>query len=295
MKINNIHNEIKTDLFDVNNKNCVNSEQLFEKLYDLRNAMFEAIEINKLSKYFAFKVYNNILSCNLCDLIINESEKFTLQNNGWTINRHKNYPTIDFPVRFINSISTIVHNIIAFEVFPRIEELYNINKYFLTLHDVFIVKYSHDTQNNLELHQDECLFSFNFALNDTFEGGGTIIMVDEKEVIIENSKGRLLIHSGRMLHGGKKVTKGIRYVLVGFVRYLPNFMKSYPITSITSTDTLKSNSILSSKEKNSFESKKEKCICVLGSVISINETEASIMKNRILDAAGSTVGLPLFN
>ena len=120
-------------------------------------------------------------------------------------------------------------------------------------------------------------------------------MVDEKEVIIENSKGRLLIHSGRMLHGGKKVTKGIRYVLVGFVRYLPNFMKSYPITSITSTDTLKSNSILSSKEKNSFESKKEKCICVLGSVISINETEASIMKNRILDAAGSTVGLPLFN
>jgi predicted 2-oxoglutarate/Fe(II)-dependent dioxygenase YbiX len=298
MRINVIHDEINTDLFETNNKNEVSSDQLLEKLYNLQEIVFNSIEINPIKEYFSYKVYDNILSNNLCDFIINESEKYASQNNGWITNRHKLHPTTDLPLRVIKPLITIVHNIIFFEVLPRVEELYYVNKFFLIFDDIFIVKYSYDAQNNLELHQDGSFFSFNFALNDSFEGGGTIIMEEEKEVIIKNSKGGLLIHSGRSYHGGEKITKGTRYILVGFIRYLPDFVKSDSVKSCRTSNTT-SNTTLSTTSNTTLSTtsstEKEKCIYVIGSVISTNETETNSMKNRRLDAAGSIVGLPLLN
>ena len=41
-----------------------------------------------------------------------------------------------------------------------------------------------------------------------------------KVKIYEIDKGDILIHCGQKYHGGKKIKKGIRYILVGFITYI---------------------------------------------------------------------------
>ena len=83
------------------------------------------------------------------------------------------------------------------------------------------------------------MISFTVNLNDGWEGGGTEFdflkgdRVDDRVVVhggeagvwgsvssegsVVAKPGTLILHSGKMLHGGAKVTGGVRYVLVGFV------------------------------------------------------------------------------
>lgn len=222
MKIENMHTELEYDMFDINNKNNVDSDKLLDNLHKLRLKIFNSINYKLYDKY---KLYENVLSNNLCNFIINESEKHALKNNGWTTNRHKNYPTTDIPVQRIEKIRVIINNIVNQEIIPRVADFYKVNKFFLDAYEIFVVKYSFDKQNELVFHKDGSLFSFNILLNDVseFEGGGTIIKENEKEILIKNSKGGLLIHSGQTLHAGNKITNGTRYILVGFIKYLADY------------------------------------------------------------------------
>jgi predicted 2-oxoglutarate/Fe(II)-dependent dioxygenase YbiX len=84
------------------------------------------------------------------------------------------------------------------------------------VNDLFVVKYKHDEQKYLEIHTDVSMFSFNILLSDQkdFEGGGTYF---EDGITTFLEQGDMLIHSGRTKHSGKSITKGVRYVLVGFL------------------------------------------------------------------------------
>jgi hypothetical protein len=198
-------------------------------------------ELNANINRYNYKIYDNVVSNNLCDYIINESEKYAastankLNPTGWTTRRHANYPTTDLPVNSIPSLSILVNNVIKYDIMPRVAELYNVNKYLLDCNDIFVVKYDAKYQSELEKHKDGSIFSFNLLLNheSEFEGGGTIFYHSEadaqaeaeNETIVKNSKGGLLIHSGQVLHAGNKITKGKRYLLVGFINYLKNMNK----------------------------------------------------------------------
>ena len=83
--------------------------------------------------------------------------------------------------------------------------------------DLFFVKYDLLKQNELKLHRDGSLVSFNILLNDAseFEGGGTYFKHLDKVIGIE--KGDCVIHSGKVLHAGHPITSGERYILVGFL------------------------------------------------------------------------------
>ena len=72
-------------------------------------------------------------------------------------------------------------------------------------------------QAELEMHRDGSVVSFNILLNDAseFEGGGTIFEEEGRTVQIQ--QGDCLVHAGRLRHGGAAVTRGERYVIVGFV------------------------------------------------------------------------------
>ena len=75
------------------------------------------------------------------------------------------------------------------------------------------------------------LLSFNFALNDDFEGGGTRFNVLNKTVNI--SQGDVVMHSGKCLHAGRQTTRGIRYIIVGFVQ-VDSKRVNYPFIEKTS-------------------------------------------------------------
>ena len=93
-----------------------------------------------------------------------------------------------------------------------------------------------DTMDHLELHRDGSLLSFTILLSPTneFEGGGTNFdalldvappisghvgysILRPLGVIQPPKAGFVVLHSGKLLHGGHTVTKGQRIVLVGFV------------------------------------------------------------------------------
>ena len=58
-----------------------------------------------------------------------------------------------------------------------------------------------------------------------FEGGGTIFYPINNnndisnQTLVKIKKGSLLIHPGGLFHSGNKITKGKRYLLVGFANY----------------------------------------------------------------------------
>lgn len=166
----------------------------------------------------------NFISPDFCNWIVYESELYAENNGGWTKKRHKNYPTTDLPVREIPALNTPLFNMTIMDIFPIISEHYKLNKYFLQINDLFVVKYDVNGQDHLGFHRDGSIISFNILLNDDFEGGGTIIkhisedgMIDER--IHTSEKGSLFIHSGKLLHSGRKITSGRRYILVGFIEY----------------------------------------------------------------------------
>lgn len=204
------------------NKYISNTDFILNDLYKLKQ------NINNNFNHFCMP---NVLSNTLCDLIINESEKYANINNGWYVDRHRNYPTTDIPIRLIPSLSNLILNVVTYDIFPIIAYRYNISKYFLNCIDLFIVKYHENFQTKLERHVDGSIFSFNILLNDPcdFEGGGTNLEENGNDILVLNSKGGLLIHSGKCYHSGKEITKGVRYVLVGFI----NYINHYPLKNET--------------------------------------------------------------
>jgi len=92
--------------------------------------------------------------------------------------------------------------------------------------DAFVVKYSATGgQTLLKPHRDGAAFSFNVALNklSDYEGGGTWFqMLDSGEfqgAALRSPQGHILAHSSALLHGGKTLASGVRYILAVFVTF----------------------------------------------------------------------------
>lgn len=85
--------------------------------------------------------------------------------------------------------------------------------------DLFFVKYeaARGEQSGLDLHRDGSIVSFNILLNprSEFDGGGTYFEAADRTCEIE--QGDCLLHSGQLRHAGREVTRGVRFILVGFV------------------------------------------------------------------------------
>jgi hypothetical protein len=144
-------------------------------------------------------VYNDFLSSNICKEIINIGESYG-NKFGWQTQRHRHYPTTDFPLyqlkhnislpqqfnnntqlsdwnnsnnNYVESVD-LVHwlnvSVIEGRIFPLLQSHYHLNDISATLEmkDLFLVKYdaTHTTaQRRLEMHLDSSLLSFNIALS----------------------------------------------------------------------------------------------------------------------------------
>ena len=160
-------------------------------------------------------VLNNIYSKDTCNWIINESELYAKENGGWTTNRHNKYPTTDIPVNNIKPIFKYVLTSIP-NIIDKIYTFYCISKNIsINIIDLFIVKYEKDAQNKLEIHTDGSFITFSIMLSSSkdYQGGGTEFN-DGIQMFLE--QGDVLVHSGYVKHSGLEITKGVRYILVGF-------------------------------------------------------------------------------
>lgn len=160
--------------------------------------------------------YHSFVPNHVCKWIINESENFASKTGGWTINRHEHYPTTDLQVKKITTIFPYALHL-SCEIFSKIIKSYCLPENTqMRINDMFIVKYNHDQQNELALHQDGSTFSFNILLNPSseFEGGGTYF---DDGLTMNCEQGDICVHHSGVHHSGLPITKGSRYLLVGFI------------------------------------------------------------------------------
>lgn len=150
------------------------------------------------------------LSTTECRKIISVCE-----DRVWEIQRHKNYPTIDQEINNIPELQHLVHKVES-AVFATIRKKYGFRE--LKMNDLFVVKYDCIQQNKLDIHRDVSVLSFVITLNSDFKGGGTYFRT--KNYVFNPSLGTIIIMCGKLLHGGLTITKGVRYILTGFVDIL---------------------------------------------------------------------------
>ena len=159
----------------------------------------------------------HVLSPKDCQHLISAAESYALAHGGWTTQRHQAAATTDIPFDLLGGKNHSMFQkwkdkwtkkVIA----PILFRDYHAR--FISFEDLFLVRYTPDTQSSLESHRDGTIISFVLQLNDDFQGGGTYIQSLDKT--LRHSTGDLCIHSGWLFHGAKPVTQGARYVLIGF-------------------------------------------------------------------------------
>jgi hypothetical protein len=195
-----------------------NDEQKIIKHKKLMNDIENIKTIDNIvnnNRFLQRLIINNLYSRDTCNWIINESELYAKDNGGWTTNRHKKYPTTDIQVNNIKPIFKYILGTMP-NIMDKIFRFYcipiNIS---INIVDLFVVKYEKDAQNKLEIHTDGSFITFSIMLSSSkdYQGGGTEFN-DGIQMFLE--QGDILVHSGYVKHSGLEVTKGTRYILVGF-------------------------------------------------------------------------------
>lgn len=158
-----------------------------------------------------------VLSSEVAQWVRHEADKHANRRGGWRINlRHPKYATTDIEVKHNAQLAPWFHTLFHNRIGPLImNAFFPKGGAYLAPYDIFVVRYDATQQNRLEAHRDASVISFNLALNENFEGGGTYI--DALGTRLTMDTGTLLIHCGRLRHCGCPVTRGVRYILVGFV------------------------------------------------------------------------------
>lgn len=158
-----------------------------------------------------------LLSAEECKQVLQAVLSAT-DEQGWTANRHRAYATTDIQSCQLPAVDRWVRRTLRERLFPALNRLYfprNVMEF--SFRDLFFVKYFAEGQRGLSIHLDGSILSFNVLLNpaNEFEGGGTF--VEHLQKTFEISQGDCFAHSGRVRHAGTNVTRGYRYILVGFV------------------------------------------------------------------------------
>lgn len=246
----------KGDLIDVRYKSSSNYVLMYDKKYR-EKLMNEGNQLNKLimesdkkliegikymNEYYIRRVnyrsrdnkifynllrfyqryeYENYLCDKVCNWIIKETELIVKKSGGWLKERHELYTTTDINISNVENVNNYLNMFIKEDIIGKINKLYGLEGkediFELIFDDIFIVKYdvSKDGQVFLEKHRDSNIISWQIVLNDDYEGGGTYF---DDGILVKVKKGGLLIHPGFVEHMGMSITKGVRYLMVGFMK-----------------------------------------------------------------------------
>ena len=158
-----------------------------------------------------------------CDQIIQAAE----EKDDWRKKRHDFYPTTDKLLEAFG-MDKIYSEILEEFVYPAARELYELSgKSWENIgFENFIAKYEAEgncRQISLGIHHDTSLITSLVNLSqegEDYEGGGTFFK--KQKVLVRPPKGNVTIHPGAITHkhGARPTTKGKRYIIVSFSRFL---------------------------------------------------------------------------
>ena len=170
--------------------------------------------------------------------------------HGWRTQRHVAHNTTDFAVRDCLALAELVAPLLD-TILPRLRALFFSGSSepapALAVNDLFFVKYDAEHQASLGPHRDGSIVSFSIAMNSpaVFKGGGTFfahhdvagkdrrVDDDDMTIVRPTAVGDLVLHSGKLVHGGVAITSGVRYILVGFVQATGGVVDAAFMSSMT--------------------------------------------------------------
>ena len=173
--------------------------------------MFEPIKHKTCLKEVASDILHTpLLEPSFCQVLFDFAKTF----DNWSSNREdRYYSTHDCHLQkespaFYEIISDALDEL----VFPKVADFWDVNPFEVS--DMFIVKYSQDTQTNLSYHHDESFISASIKLNDNYSGG--VLNFPHKNY--DNSKvevGDIILWPSQVthLHGSSSLTEGEKYSL----------------------------------------------------------------------------------
>ena len=158
---------------------------------------------------------SNLLSTSYCDRIVAICE----EHNEWENDDSAVYlqATYDLEVEKCPKLVDFLRAINLIEILNQYFELHygmSINSF----DDVFVVKYqAYGEKSELVEHTDAGDLSFMIALTDRnmdFDGGGTYFRLLDS--VLHLDKGDVVTFDAKLYHRGVSITRGTRYLLVGF-------------------------------------------------------------------------------
>ena len=169
-----------------------------------------------LRKVFSIQ---KLLSVEECVGLARQVTAFT-SSHGWLSDRHRGYATTDVRSAKMPRVDAWVREHVSARLFPTLASRFGFALSSFRFRDLFFVYYDGDTpgaQNSVGPHRDGSVLSFNVLLNDAaaFDGGGT--WFDHTQRTHHIGQGDVLVHSGKLRHAGMPITRGKRFILVGFV------------------------------------------------------------------------------
>jgi hypothetical protein len=175
-------------------------------------------------------IHSQLLSNAECQDILNICSK----QKDWTTDRHSAFATTDIPIRTDPQLEYL-EPLVKQRLFPELANHYGFKASDLEFRDIFLVKYSATAQKGLKIHTDGCLFSLTLLISDPkdFEGGGTYYQSIDK--VIHLDQGDVAYHDARVMHSGIDITKGSRYILVGFIDTIDTIIKDKRASSNNKT------------------------------------------------------------
>lgn len=189
---------------------------------ELTNYILNEVDLNPLTSFISVTgqdiLTGDIFSQEQCKKIISLAE----ENGNWNSLQYDKFPAQEIRVKTFSP-----------ELFKLIESHFTnvinsaIEKYWFPLQmygirDMFIIKYTPDTQSSLNCHHDASLVSGIIKLNDDYEGGDTFFHRQDfsnKDVPV----GNIVLWPGQVTHGheGRPVTSGTKYNLVIWTSRFP--------------------------------------------------------------------------
>lgn len=228
---------------------------LQDALEEVEAALQEALRHRRRSEPLSEKhrkvhVLKQVMLHDGCSTAISQAEEHASKTGGWTTRRHREYPTTDVCTSDIPSLHKKLEEMVKKKILPRVAEKFQLEEAKLSFHDMFVAKYTAelaassckpsrkrkaaamkkpaaaesvnpDIQSGLDEHEDGTPFSFVVGLNDLseFDGGGTRFVNLAGLRTFRESPGDAVIFSGYNRHCGVPITRGIRYILAGFLAY----------------------------------------------------------------------------
>lgn len=202
-----------TDIYDIKLEELKKLKNKYgDVINDVRDINKSYMKQNRFYQRFITKTF----SSEICNWLIKDAEEY-VSKNGWDKDNFKNYQTYDLKLSNLTNFQEYFLNHELSKIMKYIEKSYCLpDETRFDISDLNVIKYSEELQTHLENHMDSSFITFNIALSDNteYEGGGTYF---DDGIIVNIDKGEMLVHCGKVIHSGLSITKGVRYILVGFI------------------------------------------------------------------------------